>query len=273
MIRRNHQTGEVSLEPLRWGLIPYWCQDPKGGRRPINAKCETVRNLPTFRDAYRRRRCIVPVDGFASRLIRIVGGPSRVGPTPPSRRVAQLRGHVCNAPVLGMPACPRSPSFAEFSRARARPRDRATNFHARASSKGGPPVRRRPRPVSSVIWAWHANPRTPLRRGRRAQNVIALVPAHSEKQNIKREFSLKRALNQVWRRLCSEPLATSPGVFGHLGHGTQTLGRRCGADGARKTCRLCSEPLATFATLTRARRAADFLFSKIADRLARPRGC
>ena len=78
VIRRNHQTGEVSLEPLRWGLIPYWCQDPNGGRRPINAKCETVRNLPTFRAAYRRRRCIVPVDGFASRLITIVGGPSRV---------------------------------------------------------------------------------------------------------------------------------------------------------------------------------------------------
>ncbi|MGD0318053.1 MAG: SOS response-associated peptidase, partial [Xanthobacteraceae bacterium] len=64
VIRRNHETGEVSLDPLRWGLIPYWCRDPKGGRRPINAKCETVRNLPTFRDAYRRRRCIVPVDGF-----------------------------------------------------------------------------------------------------------------------------------------------------------------------------------------------------------------
>jgi putative SOS response-associated peptidase YedK len=64
VIRRNHETGEVSLDPLRWGLIPYWCQDPKGGRKPINAKCETVRNLPTFRDAYRRRRCIVPVDGF-----------------------------------------------------------------------------------------------------------------------------------------------------------------------------------------------------------------
>src|SRR5258707_11133535 len=64
VIRRNHQTGEVSLDPLRWGLIPYWCKDPTGGRKPINAKYETVRNLPTFRDAYRRRRCIVPVDGF-----------------------------------------------------------------------------------------------------------------------------------------------------------------------------------------------------------------
>jgi len=45
VIRRNHDTSEVSLDPLRWGLIPYWCQDPKGGRKPINAKSETVANL------------------------------------------------------------------------------------------------------------------------------------------------------------------------------------------------------------------------------------
>jgi len=64
VIRLNHKTGEVSLDPLRWGLIPYCCQDPKGGRKPINAKCETVHSLPTFRDAFRRRRCILPVDGF-----------------------------------------------------------------------------------------------------------------------------------------------------------------------------------------------------------------
>src|SRR2546421_5042096 len=64
VIRRNHRTGEVSLDPLRWGLIPNWCDDPKGGRKPINAKCETVRDLPAFREAYRGRRCIVPVDGF-----------------------------------------------------------------------------------------------------------------------------------------------------------------------------------------------------------------
>jgi putative SOS response-associated peptidase YedK len=61
---RTNKTDEVSLDPLRWGLIPYWCEDQKGGRKPINAKCETVHRLPTFRDAYRRRRYILPVDGF-----------------------------------------------------------------------------------------------------------------------------------------------------------------------------------------------------------------
>jgi len=64
VIRRNHKTGEVSLNPLRWGLIPHWCNDPQGGRKPIKAKCETVQSLPTFREAYRSRRCILPVDGF-----------------------------------------------------------------------------------------------------------------------------------------------------------------------------------------------------------------
>jgi putative SOS response-associated peptidase YedK len=64
VIRENHETGERSLDLLRWGLIPHGCDDPSGGRKPINAKAETVARLPTFRDAYARRRCIVPVDGF-----------------------------------------------------------------------------------------------------------------------------------------------------------------------------------------------------------------
>ena len=64
VIRQNHKTGERSLDLLRWGLIPYWCADPKGGRKPINAKAETVARLPTFRESYRKRRCILPVDGF-----------------------------------------------------------------------------------------------------------------------------------------------------------------------------------------------------------------
>jgi putative SOS response-associated peptidase YedK len=73
-IRENHKTGERSLDLLKWGLIPHWCSDSRGGRKPINAKAESVSSLPTFRDAYALRRCIVPVDGFFEwRAIRGAG--------------------------------------------------------------------------------------------------------------------------------------------------------------------------------------------------------
>ncbi|HWK86603.1 MAG TPA: SOS response-associated peptidase [Xanthobacteraceae bacterium] len=64
VIRRNPASGEVSMSPLRWGLIPSWMQDARGGPKPINARAETVRRLPMFREAYAKRRCIVPVDAF-----------------------------------------------------------------------------------------------------------------------------------------------------------------------------------------------------------------
>lgn len=64
LIRQNPKTGERSLDRLWWGLIPSWCKDEKGGRKPINAKGETVASLPTFRDAYKRRRAILPIDNF-----------------------------------------------------------------------------------------------------------------------------------------------------------------------------------------------------------------
>src|SRR5262245_44592858 len=64
VIRENRKTAERSLDVIEWGLIPHWFTDPRGGRRPINAKAESVSKLPTFRDAYAQRRCIVPIDGF-----------------------------------------------------------------------------------------------------------------------------------------------------------------------------------------------------------------
>ena len=54
VIRENHETGERRLDLLRWGLIPHGCVDPNGGRKPINARAETVAQLPTFRAAYRQ---------------------------------------------------------------------------------------------------------------------------------------------------------------------------------------------------------------------------
>ncbi len=64
VIRRNHETGETMISPLRWGLIPHWCREPGGGPKPINARAETVQSLPMFKAAYEQRRCIVPVDAF-----------------------------------------------------------------------------------------------------------------------------------------------------------------------------------------------------------------
>jgi putative SOS response-associated peptidase YedK len=51
IIRENHKKGELSLDLIKWGLIPHWCMDPRGGRRTINAKAESVARLPMFRDA------------------------------------------------------------------------------------------------------------------------------------------------------------------------------------------------------------------------------
>ena len=55
---------QKELVSLRWGLIPGWAQDPAIGNRTINARSETVADKPAFRAAFRRRRCLVPADGF-----------------------------------------------------------------------------------------------------------------------------------------------------------------------------------------------------------------
>lgn len=49
---------------LRWGLIPPWAEDEKVGAKMINARAETLKERPAYREAYRRRRCLVPADGF-----------------------------------------------------------------------------------------------------------------------------------------------------------------------------------------------------------------
>jgi putative SOS response-associated peptidase YedK len=52
------------LVPLVWGLIPSWARDPSIGNRLINARAETAPEKPSFRDAFRRRRCLVLSNGF-----------------------------------------------------------------------------------------------------------------------------------------------------------------------------------------------------------------
>jgi putative SOS response-associated peptidase YedK len=51
-------------EMVRWGLVPFWAKDVKIGYHLINAKAETIAEKPSYREAFKKRRCIIPADAF-----------------------------------------------------------------------------------------------------------------------------------------------------------------------------------------------------------------
>lgn len=63
-VRQTAVAGPRELTFLHWGLIPSWSKDAGMGARLINARSETVADKPSFRAAFRRRRCLIPADGF-----------------------------------------------------------------------------------------------------------------------------------------------------------------------------------------------------------------
>jgi putative SOS response-associated peptidase YedK len=64
VVRLDSETGERELTIMRWGLIPFWSKDSKIAYSTINAKAETITTSPVFREAVKRRRCLVPADCF-----------------------------------------------------------------------------------------------------------------------------------------------------------------------------------------------------------------
>ena len=64
MAVRLDQSGQRELTFFQWGLVPSWSKDVRIGSRMINARSETVAEKPSFRNAFKRRRCLIPADGF-----------------------------------------------------------------------------------------------------------------------------------------------------------------------------------------------------------------
>lgn len=63
VVVRNAE-GQNQLVKMRWGLVPSWSKDAKAAARMINARSETLAEKPSFREAYKKRRCLVVADGF-----------------------------------------------------------------------------------------------------------------------------------------------------------------------------------------------------------------
>lgn len=63
-ILKSPDDQERHFQLLKWGLIPSWAKDPSIGNRLINARGETVATKPSFRAAFKRRRCLIPATGF-----------------------------------------------------------------------------------------------------------------------------------------------------------------------------------------------------------------
>ena len=61
---RSEQDGSRAIVRLRWGLVPSWAKDARTGSRLINARAESVHYKPSFRAAFRLRRCLLPVNGW-----------------------------------------------------------------------------------------------------------------------------------------------------------------------------------------------------------------
>jgi len=64
VVRLNRDSGDREFALLRWGLVPFWAKHAKFGYSTINARAEEAASKPAFREALKKRRCLVPADAF-----------------------------------------------------------------------------------------------------------------------------------------------------------------------------------------------------------------
>ncbi len=64
VVRLNRDSGHREMALLRWGLVPFWAKDAKMAYSTINARAEEAASKPAYREALKRRRCLVPADAF-----------------------------------------------------------------------------------------------------------------------------------------------------------------------------------------------------------------
>jgi putative SOS response-associated peptidase YedK len=64
VVRSKPADGAREIALLKWGLVPFWAKDTAIGSKLINARSETAAEKPSFRDAFRKRRCLIPTTGF-----------------------------------------------------------------------------------------------------------------------------------------------------------------------------------------------------------------
>jgi putative SOS response-associated peptidase YedK len=61
---REREPAQRDFAWMHWGLVPFWAKDPSIGNRMINARADTAAEKPSFRDAFKKRRCLILADGF-----------------------------------------------------------------------------------------------------------------------------------------------------------------------------------------------------------------
>jgi putative SOS response-associated peptidase YedK len=92
VVRYDARAGERSLDVMRWGLVPFWAKDIKVGFANITAKAEGIEGKPAFREAFQRRRCLVPVDNFYERKKKTATGKQPYAIALADQRLMALAG-------------------------------------------------------------------------------------------------------------------------------------------------------------------------------------